>query len=340
MASRISTEDLVKKARQYITSDRKAHQLGVLIENAITDSDRELHEADSLSPLAWDIVQYDELRCVPYAEISAITQASPGVFTAASSDGSITGHGFHDNDSYHQDIVYIDNVSGMDELNNRYFLLEYVSSTTFSLKRLDGIAAINTSGYDEYDSGGVIYHSGFVLNTETILSGITEWEFKKVIPSPTFDGYPTDPVAEQAVRGNKTLNDANRSQRPKLFRYWRNMASPSSSSHYLFWYPPAGTEHNIMIAYQKEVPDITAFTAKIYPFHPPEVHDAIWHGALAKMVGENTRMKRSSDQRIAIRMEVMFAEKWIIQWERDKKRVVTLSREMMSSKGGRRGISA
>jgi hypothetical protein len=340
MASQISTTDLVKKAKQFITSDAKDPVLRALIRTAVINADRELREADSLSPLAWDIVPYDELRTCTYAKISAITQASPGVITAASVDSDITGHGFHNNSSYHQDIVLIDGITGMEELNGRFFLLEYLGATTFSLKSLDGITAINTSGYTAYSSGGSVYHAGFVLKTATILTGITTWDFKRVIPSPTFDGYPTKPIAEQLVKGSRSWTDFNQARRPVRFRYWRNMTAATTSSHYLFWYPVCNQQYNVMVPYQKEVPDISTWAGSTYPFHPPEAHDCLWHGALAILVGENTRMKRSSEKFIAIKMEILFAEKWMRQWAKDKARIVRLSRKMMGAMGGQGGISA
>jgi len=343
MADSISTSNLVKKARQYITSDASATTLGVLVKNAIIDVDRALRVADSFSPLAWDIVPYDELRTCTSAAISAITLADPGVFTAQSVDSDITGHGFHDNSSYHQDIVLIDGTVGPEELNGRLFLLEYVDATTFTLKTLDGLDAINTTNYTAYSSGGYVYHIGFVLNTTTILANVSSaWTFKKLVASqpPRFDGFPTEPISEQQIQNESNWTNISYAQRPKRFRHWRNMASSTSSSHYFFWYPACDQAYNVRITYQKEVPDISAWDTSTYPFHPPEVHEALWHGALARLVGENTRMKRSSDKAIAVKMEILFAKKWLLQWEKDKRRVVRLSREMMGAFGGPGGLSA
>ena len=75
--------------------------------------------------------------------ISAITQASPGVLTTAT-------HGYSTGD-----VVYIQSIVGMTELNNLYFKVVVISSTTFSLKDMDG-TAIDTTSYTAWSSGGTV----------------------------------------------------------------------------------------------------------------------------------------------------------------------------------------
>ena len=94
------------------------------------------------------------------------------------------------------------------------------------------------------------------------------------------------------------------------------------------------------LRYQKEIPDISAWTASTYPFHPALAHDTLWHGALAYLVGNSKRVQRSTDQEITVRLEVMFGSLWIKKWEDDKRRIRNLSRRMMGDKGGLGGISA
>jgi hypothetical protein len=61
---------------------------------------------------------------------------------------------------------------------------------------------------------------------------------------------------------------------------------------------------------------------------------------LAELAGLSKRMERQTSERLTATVEVMFAEKWIRQWEKDKKRVLNLSRSMLGDKGGMGGISA
>lgn len=344
MASRISNQALVDRVMRFITGDINDAELRFLVREAIRETDRSIHELDDLAPMAWNIVPYDELRTNWYANVSAVTAASPGVFTAQTlNDDITTGHGFS-NHATITDIVILDNFAEMKRLNGRMFLLQYASSTTFTLKSLDGLTTIDTTNYETYSSGGVVYHAGFVLNTTTILANVsTEWTFKGVLCCPTFDGFPTNPISEQAVRNNRAWTDISYASRPKNFRYWQQLVTDDASptiNHYLFWYPPCDQGYNVMIPYEKEVADMSTFNTTTYCFHPAECHSAIWHGALALLVGESKRVKRTSDKVIATQLEVLFAQKWTALWLQDKARIINLSRKLMGSRGGMGGVSA
>jgi hypothetical protein len=73
--------------------------------------------------------------------ITAITQASPGVITSNS-------HGFSNGDE-----IYIDDVGGMTELNGRNYRVAGATTNTFTLTNLFG-DAIDTTGFTAYTSGG------------------------------------------------------------------------------------------------------------------------------------------------------------------------------------------
>lgn len=74
----------------------------------------------------------------PTTSITAVTQANPAVVTAAS-------HGFSNGD-----YVYISGVVGMEELNNRWFVVANQTTNTFELTGVD------SSGYEAYASGGEV----------------------------------------------------------------------------------------------------------------------------------------------------------------------------------------
>ena len=74
--------------------------------------------------------------------ITAITQASPGVLSC------VFAHGFSNGDE-----IYIDNVGGMVELNNRNFRVANATSTTFELEDLFG-NAIDTTNFTAFTTGG------------------------------------------------------------------------------------------------------------------------------------------------------------------------------------------
>ena len=79
--------------------------------------------------------------------ISNITRASTGVVTTSS------GHGLQSND-----YVWIRNVTGMAQVNNRPYRVQKLSSNSFSLQTWNGSswAALQTSGYGSYGSGGEV----------------------------------------------------------------------------------------------------------------------------------------------------------------------------------------
>jgi hypothetical protein len=314
--------------------------LDELIKDALVMADREAHKADQLRPLEWDLVNYSGLVTRTNATISAITQASPGVITAASTDSDVSGHGFETGD-----IVAVQGVYGMEELNYRLFLATKIDADTLSLKDLESEQAVNTTSYGEYDSGGYLYHAGAKLDTLTILTGVSSyWGFSRVW-SVTFDG-------DAASLMTKEQEDEDQGGfmsgygKPTRFRHKAVLTNPASEAvHYLFWRPYATQPYNIGLRYQKEVSDLAAWDTATYPQHPPEVHEYIWHGALAYMVGSHERAKRSFESTSGAmvefgRVEVLFAETWLRKWEQDKRAIVRLSEEMRGSMGRSRGVSA
>lgn len=73
--------------------------------------------------------------------ITGATQADPCVIT-------ITGHGYSNGDE-----VFIDNVVGMTQLNNRNYKVANVTANTFELQEMDG-TDLDASAYTAYSSGG------------------------------------------------------------------------------------------------------------------------------------------------------------------------------------------
>ncbi len=82
------------------------------------------------------------------ADISGITQASPGVVTTSAAHNISDG-----------DLVYFSGISGMTELNGQFVQATSASGTTFTLSGLD------TSSYTAYGSGGKARVSRYNLAT-------------------------------------------------------------------------------------------------------------------------------------------------------------------------------
>ena len=77
--------------------------------------------------------------------ITGLTRASPGVVTVSGGHGLVTN-----------DYVWIRNVSGMGQVNNRAYRVVRISSTRFSLQSWNGSSwvAVNTSSYNSYSGSG------------------------------------------------------------------------------------------------------------------------------------------------------------------------------------------
>jgi Flp pilus assembly protein TadG len=95
--------------------------------------------ARSIAHMAW--------ASASATDIKGITRASTGVFTTSG------GHGLQTND-----YAWIRRVEGMEEVNNRAYRVQRISSTKFSLQSWNGSSwtTLNTSDYDRYDDDGEV----------------------------------------------------------------------------------------------------------------------------------------------------------------------------------------
>ncbi len=94
--------------------------------------------ARSISHMAW--------ASATARNITAITRANTGVVTSSS-------HGLQTND-----YVWIRNVVGMGQVNNRAYRVQRINNSRFSLQSWNGSSwvTVNTSGYSAYVSGGEV----------------------------------------------------------------------------------------------------------------------------------------------------------------------------------------
>lgn len=345
MTSAIHNKAQVQKAKRYIIGDTSDTRLDTIIEDAIVTSSREISDIGKDIPLAWNKEVYDELFTRYYAEISAITAADPGVITADSVDPDLTSdHGFQT-----ADIIYLDGVNGsnsLHRLNQRLFRAVRASATTITLKTLDGQTAIDTSDYEAYDSGGKIYHAGFVIAASTLepSSGTDyKWAVKRFFDV-NVDGYPCDPIShEQAVK--EQINRPG--SRPKRWRYQQyGYGAFTTVEHMILWYPYPSQRFNIKIHIEKDYPDIATFTSAIYPPHPNFIHDFIWRRALAKLAAHAEKTRRRSAGKEGemgdnTKMEVLNANYWIREALSDELKILNYSRKLEGNQSFiSQGISA
>jgi len=347
MTTPISNKELFEKCREFIVADPQAESLDQNIKNALVTANREIAGLGEYQPLAWMRQGYDELFTRVYASVSAITQANPGVITAESNDSTLSSdHGFQTGD-----IVYIEGVNGMERMNNRFYIATRASATTITLTQLDGTNAISTSGYEEYDSGGYIYHAGILLPHATIEPTASttsneayRWKIKRVW-NVMFDTYPSFPKSEEAFRAELVNNRP--SLRPKAWRYWRKAwDDPSSYTHHVMFIPTQN-RYNISISVERGYPDLSVWDAVTYPPHPPEIHDFIWHRALANLITLTERQRREIGvlgevQRPVINtnIEIMYARTWLSKRAEDELAIKRISKQMLGEQPSRKGLSA
>ena len=328
MATRISNLDLIEKCRRFITTDIKDAVIRLLIKDALATSNREISNIDTV-PLAWLRERYNELFTRAPANISAITQANPCVITAQSKDSDISGHGFEDDD-----IVYMDNVGGMEELNRRIFRVDVLNSTTAALYQVNDQIAISSSGYTTYTSGGKIYHAGIKIPHATIEPAAGTADYKWIIKNVfavTFDMYPAYPVAEESVVTD--IRSITGIARPDKWRYKRYGYSTLDSSyeHYLMFNNPADDKYNIEIHIEKDYPDLSTWTAAVYPPHPPEVHDCIWRRALMNLTTNADKQKREGKDNVNAHVEVLYGQFWAQNAVKDVAFIKNFSRSLSGS---------
>jgi hypothetical protein len=329
----LSNNDLIRKCRQFLLSDISSTAQDELIKSAIITAFREINEI-GMMPLEWNKEIYDELFTRYYAEISAITAADPGVITAESTDPDLDDNTGFSTD----DIVYIEGINGEDSrssrLNNRFYRWVAISDTTGSLKSLNGNTEINTTNYDTYDSGGVIYHAGIVLPASTIEpsggSGYNtsyEWTIKRVYDL-TFDMCPTNPISEEKAK--LYLQPGGR---PRMWRYQRYAyGSFANNEHLLFWYNFPSVRYNVKVHLEKEYPEPSKWGEEVFLPCPSQIHEYVWHRALSKLAMDSEKHRRKTATKDNIgdntKIEILNANYWISLALEEEMKIKELSRKL------------
>jgi len=329
MPTAMSNLELLNKVKRRILADPTSEAVDDTIKDAIISAEKEIRAIDMV-PLAWLRESYDQLFTRCYAAISAITQADPGVITAESVDDDLSSdHGFQSGD-----IVYIDGIYGMERLNRRLYRATRASATTITLSRMDNQDAIDTTNYEEYDSGGYIYHAGIKLTPSSFepSTGTADYRWKLGrIFNATFDLWPTTPITEAELTAFPAWYlDRGRPTRILHKRYSYTDFSDSSVDHILLWGPPSNQKYNIRIEFTKEYPDIATWSNSVYPPQIPEVHDAIWRRALSNLAFDAEKQRReSSTGHLMGMIEVHNANHWMNKAAIDEENIIDLNRKML-----------
>lgn len=338
----ISNFDLIKKCKQFILSDLSSTVQDEIIKTALTTSFREINEI-GLMPLEWNKEIYDELFTRYYATISDMTNTNPGVITADSTDPNLSSdHGFQTND-----IVYIESINGADdrsELNNRLFRAVRASTSTLTLKALNGNTAIDTTDYDTYDGGGVIYHAGIVLPASTIeptgaegLNPSYEWDIKRIFDV-EFDGYSAMPISDESAKKYSQPGS-----RPCKWRYQRYAYGAfASNEHLLFWYNFPSIKYNVKIHIEKEYPNPSDWVKEAHLPCPSQIHEYVWHRALSKLAIDSEKHARKTSQGgDNTKVEILNANYWIALAMSEEAKITEYSRKMSGNQSSMsEGMSA
>ena len=85
---------------------------------------------------------------------------------------------------------------------------------------------------------------------------------------------------------------------------------------------------------EKTYPDITVFNASTYPPHPIELHDYIWHRALANLATQTEKAKRQSLTRQGVvgdntKIEIVSAQYWIAKAAADEIDILAYNRSLL-----------
>ena len=326
----ISNLHLMEKCKRYILNDPKKTNFDELIKDTLISSFRELSDLGA-EPLAWNRETYDEIFTRYYATISDITTANPGVITADSLDPDLTDdHGFQTGD-----IVYLEGINGESQahkLNNRLFRAVRTAATTLTLKTLDGQTDITTAAYDDYDSGGTIYHAGIVLPTSTIeptsSSTYNDWNIKRVFDV-NFDLYPCNPITE--APGQLIAQPGSRPERWRYQQY--AYGSFETPEHLLFWYNFPSTRYNVKVYIEKEYPDPSEWTAEAYLPCPGHIHEYVWHRALSNLAMHSEKQRRATkDGGNNTKIEVLNANYWMAKAIEEETKLLAYNRKLSGGK--------
>ena len=328
MTTGISNIALQEKVERYILKETTRGDMTLLVQDALISAMREINQLGETKPMFWNQEVYDELFTRYYASISAISQADPGVITADSIDPDLSDdHGFQDDD-----FGYIAGIGGMERLNERLPRLTRASATTITLQTLDSKDDIDTGDYEEYDSGGTIYHAGLVLPASTI-QPTDSWTIERVYDV-QFDLQPgCEPITEQMAKQGGWLQTGGMPRKWRYQQYTYSTFETDNTEHFLFWYPFPSQKYNIRIFIEKTYPDMSVWDKLTYPPCPAKIHDFIWHRALANLATHAEKQRRRSAGREGTtgdntKIEILNANYWMDRKIEDEIQILNISRVM------------
>jgi hypothetical protein len=273
MADYLTFQNIYEGIRYYIKT--KGASKDTLIKDVVNMVYMtEIMVCDDLYPLFW-MVDFDDSRAsVAPATITGITKADPAVITTSAAHGLVA-----------DDIISIHNIVGMTELNNRiYKIASADTTTTMELEDLEGKDEIDSTNFTAWSSGGTIHHRGLTLGTTP-----TGFQVQRIIGNPKWhdEKIMTPASMAEIERWNSYTNDS--TARPNRFLHKKAYAVAGTEYNFLIWFQGADAAYDLRYWYEKRASKLV-LTNDI-PLLPPQFHNAIIAGAVARLAESNVQVE-------------------------------------------------
>lgn len=221
----------------------------------------ELLTADDMREPFWLREMMDDRASVAPVAITGISQAATGVVSAPHS--FIAG-----------DLVRVDGVVGMTQVNNRVFMAgTVVAGVSFQLLDLNG-AAVATTGYTAWSSGGYARHVGISPVETAVKHGqllLARWHDQ---------GDPMEIVTGLDDIESRTGDWNASTSRPERIMHRQNFTSGGTVVNQFLWWPAADAAYDLRYWFTRR--PVRLENASDVPLLPPQFHRAIISGVVAR----------------------------------------------------------
>lgn len=262
MADYLTFADLYAEIERAVkgTKGSKRDLIKMMINMVYLD---EILVCDSLYPLFWLTKFDDSFVTKAPATITAITDATPPVVTAA---GNTFAKG---------DIVSIHKVVGMTEVNNRFFLVDD-EDNDFELQDLDGTDIVGAE-YTAWTSGGTVHHRGITpsVSIESILDAQLLDEKKMTV------------ITREELLKDSTFWNEN-TARPSRWMHTKHFVAGTETNR-LLWFKGADAAYRLQYWYTLRGSRLTD-DAHV-PLLPPQFHHAIISGTITRLIENNVQVE-------------------------------------------------
>jgi len=231
----------------------------------------EILVVDDLYPLYWLVDFNDTIASKAPSEIDSITQADPGVIVTKAAHGLAV-----------DDITSIYNIEGMTELNNRVFSVNTVPSTTnLTLIDIDGLDAIDTSGYTAYSSGGVINQRGTLLS-------VSGKDVQRILGCGWHGEKPMTPISNKKLEAVTKWWDSS-TARPQRYYHRKKYSTAGGEKNHLLWFMGADAAYDLRYWFVLAPPKLIENTD--VPLLPPQFHYMITAGVLTRLAEQGVQVE-------------------------------------------------